>query len=215
MIVENKFGKIAVLNDREFFKNKYIGLSMSGGTDSTMLCYLMAKSIYEKDLNTVIQPYNGYDISLPHDSLKLPKIIEYIQNKFSSVDLRWPISTVFDSKGKDIKNFYLRPLRDSLYEKGFFDFLMVGVNLGPPEVVQKNFPSVKRLPGYMLENQLTASPKNAPFVNVDKRFIIQCYKDFDMLDILSQTSSCLISDPPCKNCWWCYERKWAIEEVLK
>lgn len=214
MLIANSYGTVRVLDDFNFFQNKTIGLSMSGGADSTLLCYLIAKSIDEKELNTTIIPYNGYDVSLPHDSLKLLEIINYIQTKFPNVDLKWPISTVFDSKGVDIKNEYLRPMRDHMFDKGYFDFLMIGINLGPPIEVQESFPSIKRLEGHTLDKQLKGPDKNLPFVNVDKRWIIQCYKDLNLLELYNKTSSCLHSDPGCGNCWWCYERNWAEKEVL-
>ena len=40
---------------------------MSGGADSTMLCYLLANTIQEQDLNITIQPYNGLDLWAPGD----------------------------------------------------------------------------------------------------------------------------------------------------
>lgn len=215
MICSNNYGKVKILEDKEYFHNKVISLSMSGGADSTLLCYLIAKSIQEKNMNTTIWPYNGYDISLPHDSIKLIKIIEFINNKFPKVDLKYPISVVFDGKGKDIKNDYLRPLRDTLYKQGAFDIWMVGINQGPPiEIQKKEFPSFKRLTGYKLGEQLVAPELNAPFVNQDKRFIVQCYKDLGLLNLYHNTCSCTESDPGCNECWFCYERAWAEKEVL-
>ena len=89
MIYKNKFGEVDILNKKYNFDNKVIGLSMSGGPDSFMLCYLLVKTIQEEKLNIIIQPYNGYDIDIPHDSEKLPNIIEYIRNKFPDVEIRW------------------------------------------------------------------------------------------------------------------------------
>ena len=103
MIYKNKFGEVDILNKKYNFDNKVIGLSMSGGADSTMLCYLLAKTIQKEKLNIIIQPYTGYDIDIPHDSEKLPNIIEYIRNKFPDIKIRWPIAVTFKSNGKDIK----------------------------------------------------------------------------------------------------------------
>ena len=64
MLYKNKFGTVHILQDEEFYNNKTIGISMSGGADSTMLCYLLANTIQARNLNIEIQPYNGYDISV-------------------------------------------------------------------------------------------------------------------------------------------------------
>ena len=50
----NKFGEVELP-----FSNKVVGLSMSGGADSTMLCYLLAKFVPD----VIIQPINGFDLN--------------------------------------------------------------------------------------------------------------------------------------------------------
>jgi hypothetical protein len=216
MIHSNKFGEIKILEDKEYFQDKVISLAMSGGADSTLLCYLIAKAIHDGNMNTAIWPMNGYDISLPHDSLKLIKVIEFINNRFPEVDLKYPISVVFDGQGEDVKNDYLRPLRDTLCKQGAYDIWMVGINQGPTlEIQKKEFPTIKRLAGHTLSEQLLAPELNAPFVNQDKRFIVQCYKDLGLLDLYHTTSSCTQSDPGCNECWFCHERAWAEKEVLE
>ena len=81
MKFSNKFGTINVLKEKNKYRNRTIGISMSGGMDSTMLCILLAKTIESKGLRTVIQPYNGYDIWAPLDSAGLPNIINRISLK--------------------------------------------------------------------------------------------------------------------------------------
>jgi len=221
MIIKNKFGKVKILSNNMLAKS--IGISMSGGADSTMLCYLLAKSISNGKLNISIQPYNGYDINLPGDSNKIPFIITYIRNKFPDVDLKWPVSVVFSNPGhKDIKNIFIKDLEKKIIYK-LFDKRVVGITPGPPIEVQRKFKilgkksNIKRLPGYDLYDEVTDFDGNTTgvFSKVDKRFIIQCYKDFDIIDLLEKTESCVelqkcTTEP---KCWWCMEREWAIKEV--
>ena len=96
MEYKNKFGTINLLEDSKF-KNKTIAVAMSGGADSTMLCYLLANTIQEQDLNITIQPYNGLDLWAPGDGQQVPKIVYYIRNKFPFVQINWPLSVVFDT----------------------------------------------------------------------------------------------------------------------
>ena len=72
MIYENKFGKIKI--ELENLNNKTIGIAMSGGADSTLLCCLLANTIKEKGLDITIQPYNGYD-TVSYTHLTLPTIL--------------------------------------------------------------------------------------------------------------------------------------------
>tara|TARA_B100000929_G_scaffold6343_1_gene5371 strand:+ start:3709 stop:4383 length:675 start_codon:yes stop_codon:yes gene_type:complete len=221
VIIKNKFGEVDPLAEvRDDVK--VVGTSMSGGADSTMLCYLLAKCILEDKLNISIQPYNGYDIDYPGDSALLPSIIEYIRNKFPDVDLRWPMNVVYRTNSENVKNRYIRDFVKKMKYKNF-DARVVGITLGPPIDVQKKFKiiwddkNIKRLPGYDLYNEVVNHGPDAsgPFKNVDKRFVIQCYKDYNMLDLLQKTASC-IAKVKCsgdEKCWWCEERDWAIEEV--
>ena len=57
-----------------------------------------------------------------------------------------------------------------------------------------------------------------PFVNVDKKFVADLYKQFDLMDdLFPLTMSCIGFDyqtnyftEPCKKCYWCHEKKWAF-----
>jgi len=223
MIIKNRFGEVNPLGEVDLENTKTIGISMSGGADSTMLCYLLAKSISNDKLNISIQPYNGYDIDLPGDSSKVPYIITYIRSRFPEVDLRWPMSVVFPNPGfKDIKNTFIRDLVKKMKYKNW-DVRVVGITLGPPIEVQEKFKinskqsNIKRLPGYHLYNEVIdfGRDSSGPFKTIDKRFIIQCYKDFNITDLLEKTESC-IEKEKCTTkpkCWWCTEREWAIKEV--
>ena len=212
MIYKNKFGEVNI----NPYNSKIVGLSMSGGADSTMLCYLLAKTIQEERLNTIIQPFNGYDIDVPGDSNKVPNIIDYIRNKFSTVEIRWPIATVFKGNYKDIKNSYIGTLRNKLEKNKVYDIFNSAISLGPPMEIQEKFESIMRLKGYPLYNEVESVDVNTgPFKHIDKRFIIQCYKDFKADVLLEMTESCVqLNKCRTKKCWWCMEREWAMKEVI-
>ena len=225
MKYKNKFGTIHVMKDGDLFRGKTLALSMSGGADSTMLCYLLAKTSRRHNLQITIQPYNGYDIWAPMDSKGVVKIIKYIQSKFPTVDIQWPISTVFDTNG-DLgprsKNMYIRPLLDKLEAHNVVDLVMNGISMGPPLEVQQTFKdwdnkiNVRRLPGYHLWNEVERAIDHlSPFKHVDKRFVVQCYKDFGIEKLLRMTNSCTAPQGNCSECWWCQERNWALNETLR
>ena len=222
MQYKNTFGKIQVMKDEELFRGKTLALSMSGGADSTILCYILAKTSQKRDLQITIQPYNGYDIWAPIDSTGVIKIIKYIQSKFPTVDIQWPISTVFNTNGASAsegdKNSYISPLIEKLKTHNLVDLVMNGVSLGPPIEVQQSLSShhpITRLPGYHLWDEVERAHDHlAPFKQVDKRFIIQCYKDFKIEELLEMTNSCTAPQGNCKECWWCQERTWAYNKVF-
>lgn len=222
MKFSNQYGEVEVLKNKKLSRNKVIGLSMSGGADSTLLCVLVAKTIDQKGLNSIIQPYNGYDTWAPLDSAGLPKIITYIRTLFPNVRINWPVSVVFDTNGdheKD-KNTYIRPFVHNLINREYVDFIIPGISSGPPIEVQEKFgikdhTAIQRIPGYRLWNEVeNANDKRAPFKNVDKRFMLQCYKDFGLKELFDMTQSCTHPAGNCGKCWWCKEREWASQEVF-
>lgn len=222
MICKNIFGEVKILDDK-IFNNKTIGISMSGGADSTMLCYLCAMVIEKNNLNIKIQPFNGLDIHASADSKNLPDIIKFIRQKFSKVDIRWPISTVYSNpKLESVKNEYINDLTHTLETYKVYDIFVCAITLGPPIDIQKKFNTIDhntilRLKGYDLYNELIDDRNNnikKPFNKIDKRFIIQSYKDHNIEELLNMTESCIIVNK-CKKdkCWWCAEREWAMNEV--
>jgi hypothetical protein len=159
------------------------------------------------------------------DSKGVVKIIKYIQSKFPTVDIQWPISTVFDTNGDSApndKNMYIGPLIDKLEAHNVVDEVMNGISMGPSLEVQQTFKdwdnkiNVRRLSGYHLWNEVERAIDHlSPFKHVDKRFIVQCYKDFGIEKLLRMTNSCTAPQGNCSECWWCQERAWAILEVNK
>jgi len=223
MKFENIYGTVDVLPDLELYNNKIIGLSMSGGADSTMLCILISKVIEYHQLNTEIQPYNGYDQWAPLDSAGLENIVKFIKEMFPTVSINSPMTVMFDTKGDPVKdkNFYIRPFVKELYDKNFIDIVVPGLTSGPPLEEQQKFDLVdgqqliQRLPGYRLWDELERVDISlAPLKAVDKRFILQCYKDFGLTELFDMTQSCTHPKGNCGRCWWCKERAWAVNKVF-
>jgi|MDTC01.1.fsa_nt_gb hypothetical protein len=59
-----------------------------------------------------------------------------------------------------------------------------------------------------------------PFLNVDKKFVADIYKQNNIMDLFEITRSCTGTAKDtdnytreCHKCFWCYERKWAFDLV--
>ena len=218
MIYENKFGKIKI--ELENLNNKTIGIAMSGGADSTLLCCLLANTIKEKGLDITIQPYNGYDMWAPGDSAQLPEIIDYIRAKYTNVIINNPIFTVFNSDGgaSGKKQDWIRPLHRQLVKHGVINHTYHAISLGPPIEVQEKWKTNFRIPGgrdYNKNTHVQDDKNTTPFMTIDKRFMIREYEDEGLDDLLEMTASCIVpGEKPCGQCFWCLERNWAYREVL-
>lgn len=223
MKYKNRYGEVTVLEPEYFFRNKTLGIAMSGGADSTMLCYMVAKTSYQRNLNVTIQPFNGLDLWAPKDGAGVFKIVKHIRKVFPTVKIEWPVTTVFDTEGslEDHKNTFIEPFRQKVINR-ITDEVLPGISSGPPLEIQKTFKTtepeqqIKRLPGYKLWNEVeNADDYRAPFKNIDKRFILEMYRLWDLVPLLEKTWSCTEPvETPCGGCWWCQERAWTVRQVF-
>lgn len=225
MKYKNTYGTVSILDDEKKYKNRTIGISMSGGADSTILCYMVAKTSYQRNLNITIQPWGGLDLWAPKDGEGLFEIIKFIKNEFPTVNIRWPMVTVFDTQGshEDHKNTYIRPFRQTVVGR-VVNFIIAGGTSGPPLEAQQKFTTngdeslrIQRLPGYRLyDTELsTTTIERMPFKDVDKRFVLEMYKMWNLVPLLEKTWSCTQPvETPCGGCWWCQERAWTVRQVF-
>jgi hypothetical protein len=204
---------------------KKIMLSFSGGTDSALLLWLSLMELENKK-DTTIQVFTGITPNKgKFKQLTSQEIFDFMRLKFFNVSDR-----VFDRI--IMYNYTQDELRDEqirLQDLGMFDLRIYALTSNPPyEIMEKYDLLRKRIEKRDIEKKkkmwviddVTHGPMYQPFVNVDKRWIAQCYHDFDLMDhIYSLTISCerpretpdmLNSEEPCRHCWWCREKKMAF-----
>jgi hypothetical protein len=219
---------------------KSIGFNLSGGADSSLWLYLLVK--YLKDNNrtdvkihilTGSYADKGYGVSTISnrvlkfvlDELEAHDVIDTntqffkydrTQEDFRSVWLDWWKSGKIDvmtnamtsmpkdldaetedSKGNIVKLF---ETKDAPLERGD----------GTHPIWSYRIPETKTHAAYH------------PFAAVDKKFIFQIYKDYELIDTLYPiTRSCECTEAHlcdnweghCGDCWWCLERKWAFGKL--
>ena len=205
-----------LLNDR-----KHIWVSVSGGTDSALLLYLITKYCYENKLETKITPWTRVDLYRPGNDIAVQKIIDCIQAKY-----KYPYE-------KPILNYYYQDLEKAHYTKKFwydmknsdlYDAFIFGLTASPSIDIMKKDPQFyteflnidygDRTPD---QNHKTYTKKNnflafSPFINFDKSYIAKKYEEENLMDTLFPlTQSCIARDKrPCFKCWWCMEKHWAF-----
>jgi hypothetical protein len=193
MIIENKYGKV----EFDWKDYKRVMLSFSGGSDSTLLLWLSLK-LLETKKDTILQIFTG---------------VTPYKGKFKQ----------FTSQ-EELGNEQIR-LAD---KEGLFDLRMYALTANPPYKVMKEHNLLnKRVEERDIENkkdewvlhQRYHGPMYQPFINVDKRFIAQCYEDFNLWRFYNNTISCerlrdtpdmKFSEEPCGHCWWCREKMMAF-----
>ena len=162
--------------DYKSISNK-IGVSLSGGSDSALMFYLMAK--YLKDVTLIprhaIEEHNNPLKSRPNSIFPTEKVIEYVKNKFPHADIaetyvfeipRDDEDTLAKARELNQPGWKHYPMSDkgvakilhmekdwrNAYKTGMYGFLCGGTTMNPPQEVLDSFTedykiNVKTLPG--------------------------------------------------------------------
>jgi len=190
-----------------------IGISCSGGADSSLLLYIL--------MSNVVDPIHVFTLS---DNTKgRPNAVVMARVIEKCIQLTGNLNIIHHS-------YY----SDTMSESNLFDFqrdylrnrtigcIFFGITANPPETVKFSNPSTEhdhRDPT-VIKNEIDQGGfLRRPFVNKDKKTIAQIYKDLDLMETLFPvTRSCEATGQleyynHCGKCWWCEERLWGFNRV--
>ena len=218
-----KLGSFEGSSDIEEIPVNVIGQWMSGGADSSLLAYLLCKKIRDEELDIKFQP-----ISVRRGRANNPiyagNVIDFIEEDLG-VDFILPHEVYYppldDEYMREIKIFWERDDYNFRHRK--FEILYSGITSNPPaddSTIPKNKERVRDDNGVdkIVEQRNGYRHYINPFINVNKKWEAEAYKDKELLDSLFPlTYSCEGSieatkhhTQHCKRCWWCQERFWAF-----
>ncbi len=224
VIIENQYGSVDFSID--FSKYKKIGLKFSGGCDSTLLLYLLLSEIVDSKTDVKIIPITAINTNKGKwKLLRSQEILDYlITQEFPGVEHRVEErQVIYITDQQELRDF-----GKQLIENEIIDLDVVGMTCNPPHDIMTNTNLLDERPiGRDRQKEPFKSMRfdgscdvYFPFVNVDKRWIAQCYHDFGLMDIiypltvscerLRETSDMQHNEEPCGHCWWCREKKMAF-----
>lgn len=207
-------------------KNDTLGIWFSGGTDSSILCYLLARHIKEKQLKYKIQPVTV--LKRIGDTAHL-NVLNFIKKDLDCADIFLDI-IVHNTSGKQEYDDSFFNVRLDHVVKGKYKYIYSGINQSPDAEAYtdgwKMSQEVQNIRGSMITKLKILSGvieldgvdyefgDVRPFVNLDKKEIANLYKQNNLLDTLfTLTNSCGGHGPKnthCEKCWNCRERFWAF-----
>lgn len=192
--------------------NGTLAIRFSGGADSSILLYLMAKyfdnRIYVYTMSDAATKYSTGILA----ERALEKILELTNNK--NIVYR-PVFA--ERKTKEIlTNTILQKAQEDKV-----DWMYAAISKKPPTEVENRF-TVKcgsddadfRNPNLNIPTVWKKEKVYVPFINIDKSCIRSLYESENMLDdLFPHTFSCTeneVEQIHCGKCWWCQERLWAF-----
>lgn len=215
---------------------KRIGISISGGADSTLLAFLICS-------NTDAEIHFTNQIRLwrtrPWQEYVADEVMSWFKNRFKNTfyihrnlippELEWGSigPTIIDEYGKlkSGNQIILRSHNEYIANKYKLDALYGGITKNPDIEIDGALRDRDEghIPPYYIHNGIHICH---PFVHTMKDKIIEQYYKNGLLELLNITRSCEgefegidyttykpnQSVPVCGKCFWCRERDWGIEQ---
>jgi 7-cyano-7-deazaguanine synthase in queuosine biosynthesis len=215
-----------------------IGISVSGGADSALLAYLICKNVStttEIHITSQIRCWR----TRPWQEHFADGVIDWLKQKFNNKfyvhknlvppEMEEPNTTLIKDeygKMKPGNRIILRSYNEFIANKYKLDALYAGVNMNPDidipgKVAERD---EGHIAPHFVHNEVDICH---PFVYTKKDWIIQQYYENNIVDLLNLTRSCEGEFeglnyttytpgqhvPVCRECFWCKEREWAIEQA--
>lgn len=201
---------------------------MSGGADSSILCYMLSqyKAQERPDIEifpiTAIKNSNAYQFEIAH------QVVSFCEKHF---DIKFRPHTVL-GRGKNAKEMshIQKILRNHMYGNKIIQCHVMGVTANPPLDVCKAFEQQnpkgrrdpERDPADKLFPEIVDDSSFRPFANVDKKVIAELYQYFGLTNSLfPMTKSCEADSPTWDSphcggsrCWFCLERQWGFGRLI-
>lgn len=207
-------------------ENNTLGIWLSGGADSSLLCYLLAKYIKENNLDYKIQPVAI--LKRQGDTAHLD-VLNFIKQNLNCNELFLDI-IVYNPKDKQEYDESFSNVRNKHIIDGRYNYIYSGINQSPdiqeytkgwniaPEIQNirgSRINKLKILCGVIELNGVDYEFGDIrPFTMMDKKEIANIYKQYNLLDSLFPLTNSCNGDSPanthCEKCWNCRERFWAF-----
>ena len=220
--------------------NDHFVISLSGGADSAALFYLACKHYPGK----LFIPFTGRDENAPLDAEAAQEITSFMQTTFPNRSIKK--CAVFNFNDIDYKYTKHKSVKRILRQKyPTMNMRQVSkiVQLhNMSTMLRKHYPKSKELDAISANPSVEDMETNSfgrfgeirrlhsnekstvgenrwqPFINVNKRFIADVYKQNKLLDTLFPITRSCTGGPEetnnftkeCHQCFWCFERKWAF-----
>ena len=183
-------------------------MHLTGGTDSALTLFIMAKIITERALektDTIHCLYANFtyvDEGFGGSTEVVKRVFNAIQDRWPNVSMELHIEN-YDKKNGQDKTAGLNSLRMK-HSNDNNDPPINSIQLSPSHLsdyVNRN-----------ATNIIQTNKKNVrPYSNVTKKFIKYYFDKFNMMnDIYHLTESCTCPPGPCYCCYWCKEKYWAF-----
>jgi len=198
-----------------------IGLKISGGADSAIVCFMLAKYIMEERPDITLHPVTGIADNKLYQQKYADSVLRKVEELTGIVFGKHQYKDVTASRYILDQEDFLK----SLYEQELFSLHFAGITANPSEDdAPQLYTSIKAMPTDDRSKQLIKKDNyRLPLINIDKRGVAEHYTRLGVMDTLFPvTRSCeaIVTDSVynivkhCEVCWFCKERYWGFNRYV-
>lgn len=193
---------------------KQIGIKISGGADSAIVCYALAKYIHDSATDHKIVPITVNHSGKSYQLEFAKRIVEFCKSRFGDIFLEH--QDAWCETGDEYVTTQ-DSLVNSLYRNNEIQCHFVGITQNPPtevmDIIGHNGPADNRSAD--INRPITRGTAYFPLINTNKQGVCDWYKHYEVLDdLFPLTRSCenFTKDfkKHCRQCWFCKERYWGF-----
>tara|TARA_B100000575_G_C23141146_1_gene664103 strand:- start:3016 stop:3723 length:708 start_codon:yes stop_codon:yes gene_type:complete len=227
MIYKSRYGNVNFWDPYPRLNDfKKIGINLSAGTDSALVMFMTCRKLKELKSDATIIPITGVHNKRPTNIWNAREIVDLFREMFPEVNIGEHQVNRYEKRHEKDKVNQHRDHENRLFYFQIIDVLFHGRTANPDEEIAKKnnlfFKREERRDKNSHNRKQYHEAHNRPFYCplelVDKRFVAAQYKKFKLMDNLFPiTASCVEYaektdnfTKPCKECWWCREKKWAF-----
>lgn len=202
---------------------KKIGMKLSGGADSAIVCYMLAKHVMLDRPDITIHAITGIAEGKGYQKIfaenVMSKVTELTGIKFGT--------HYYDFVRADSSEHYVADqdtLVDSLYKRKLIDMHLAGITATPtvdeaPNLYNTGMIMPDDRSKSKFYRELVDGKSFRPLHNIDKRGVAELYTRLGVLeDLFPVTRSCeeFTNDfsAHCGKCWFCQEREWGFGRLI-
>lgn len=193
---------------------KNIGIKISGGADSAIVCYALAKYIFDNNNHHKIVPITVNHSGKSYQLEFAKRVVNFCKEQFGNIFLEHQYA--WCETGDEYVSTQDN-LVNSLYRNNEIQCHFVGITQNPPadvmEVIGWNGPADDRSPGTV--RPTSKGTGYYPLVNTNKQGVRDWYNFYNVVDdLFPLTRSCENFtenfETHCGECWFCKERYWGF-----
>ena len=199
---------------------KNVGIKLSGGADSAIVCYMVAKHVVEERPDVAIYAITSNAEGKEYQVDFAKRVMSTVSD-LTGVKFAGHFTNLARTDNSENYTADQDKLTESLYKKQIIEMHFAGITANPtPAEAPELYGDVAAMPSddrsKQSEKRLYQNGQSyRPLINTDKRGVAELYHNLGVIDSLFPvTRSCEAYtsnfSKHCGKCWFCKERYWGF-----